>query len=351
MPLIHKLENLDIEANMGETLFGYDEGFGKVPKQQPSEDDAALVDLNERMAQIRDRVRGVALRHRTGFYLHGRAGTSKTHTVRSTLETLGVDHVYSAGHVTPLGLYELLNERPDGIFVLDDVGELFRDRVARQILLAALGKQGTSKVREVTYRRVNRPPLVIPFTGGVIAISNLELHTGPVADALKSRLDNLRFNPTDSEIAALLRGLAKVGWPVHGEERLVQPADCAEVTEFVIEQSRKIGCRLDMRTVLDKGLPDFLQYRNGQTETHWKDLILSTLHGTVEMAKYAPKHLSKKEKMEADKNVLREIFSRGGARKRMAEEFKKRTGWAESTFFRRLGKIRGEDDGEAAAVP
>src|SRR5689334_10322255 len=69
---------------------------------------AALQKLNRRLAVIRDRVRGVAFRHHPGFYLFGRPGTSKTFTVRTTLSGLGIPYHYHDGHLTPMGLFDLL---------------------------------------------------------------------------------------------------------------------------------------------------------------------------------------------------------------------------------------------------
>jgi hypothetical protein len=83
----------------------------------------ALQELQQRLTVVRDRVRGVARRHCTGFYLFGRPGTSKTHTVRTTLDELNIPYEYHSGHLTPLGLFDLLAEHHDSVIVLDDVSE------------------------------------------------------------------------------------------------------------------------------------------------------------------------------------------------------------------------------------
>ena len=68
----------------------------------------SLQELQRRLAVVRDRVRGVARRHYTGFYLFGRAGTAKTYTVRTTLDELNIPYEYHAGHLTPMGLFDSL---------------------------------------------------------------------------------------------------------------------------------------------------------------------------------------------------------------------------------------------------
>src|SRR5947209_7177931 len=110
-------------------------------------------DLHQLQAVVRDRVRGVAYGHSTGFYLAGRPGSGKTHVVRRTLEGTDKPYVYHDGHLTPLGLFELLCQQRDRVVVLDDVSSIFSQPVALQILLAALGRQpGAAGGRVVSYR-------------------------------------------------------------------------------------------------------------------------------------------------------------------------------------------------------
>src|SRR5438093_1345000 len=98
-----------------------------------------LAELDARNRIVRDFVRGVARHYATGCYLYGPPGTSKTHTVRDVLEAqVKTPYVYRRGHLTPLGLYQLLESHADQVIVLDDVGAIFSEVIALQILLAAL---------------------------------------------------------------------------------------------------------------------------------------------------------------------------------------------------------------------
>ncbi len=55
--------------------------------------------LMEKLKVVKDRVRGVVWGESNGMYLYGRPGTSKTHTVCSTLDTLAVNFTYNNGHL------------------------------------------------------------------------------------------------------------------------------------------------------------------------------------------------------------------------------------------------------------
>src|ERR1700676_3589410 len=98
-----------------------------------------LAELHRRQAIVRDYVRGVARQYSTGLYLFGRPGTAKTHTVKAVLEKeIRELYTYQRGHLTPMGLFELIAEHPDEVIVLDDLTAVLDSDVALQILLSAL---------------------------------------------------------------------------------------------------------------------------------------------------------------------------------------------------------------------
>src|SRR4051794_7817813 len=110
-------------------------------------------DLMRQIKVVKDRVRGVVHRHSNGVYLYGRPGTSKTHMVRSTLDLLAVNYTHHSGHLTPIGLFDLLDENRDRIIVLVDVSAIFNAPIALQLLLAALGNpHDGSKIRYIRYK-------------------------------------------------------------------------------------------------------------------------------------------------------------------------------------------------------
>ena len=99
-----------------------------------------LAELRRRQAIVRDYVRGVAREYATGLYLFGRPGTAKTHTVRAVLEhEIKEIYTYQRGHLTPMGLFELIAANRDDVIVLDDLGAVLKSDVALQILLVGLG--------------------------------------------------------------------------------------------------------------------------------------------------------------------------------------------------------------------
>jgi hypothetical protein len=300
-------------------------------------------DLASQFTIIRDRVRGVALGHHTGFYLFGRPGTSKTFTVKATLEEVGVKFVYVDGHITPMGLFELLAEHHDRIIVLDDVAQLFADKKALQILLAALGNQPDDRrTRIIKYRRQGTNQTIY-FTGGIIAISNLELHAQPLLDALRSRVHYLKYSPTDDQVAALMLEVASKGWPADSQN--LSSEECMETAAFLIAQCQRLNVRLDMRLLVDKAFPDFLQHREGDTEAHWKDLVLTTLEQQmVDLAHTRAETPSRQAQKEMEHELIRQLLAEFTDRTQQVESWAERTGKSERAFYRRLNELTDTRD-------
>jgi hypothetical protein len=294
-----------------------------------------LEELEQQLGVLRDRVRGVARRHHAGAYIYGPPGTAKSHTVQKTLDEEQIEYAYHAGHLTPLGLFELLADHSDKVIVLDDVSELLRANVALQILLAALGTQPTEVgVRVVRYRRQGRVEEV-QFRGGIILLSNLELAGGPVLDAIRSRVHCLEYAPSDEQMEALLLHIASQGW------RDVPPDECLDVAKFLIGESHKMGVRLDLRLLVDKALPDYLQYKQGHAETHWRDLVLAMLRARVApLENTTDAHRTRWAEKQQEHALLRDILQRHATRKCRVAAWHEKTGKGERAYYRRLGELQ-----------
>lgn len=261
----------------------------------PVSDTAFIKSFNGKLQLIRDRVASVAHGYQTGCYLVGRPGTSKTFTVKQELERLKEPNLYRNARMTPWGLFCLLAEYPEHIIVLDDISTLFKSDQAMQVFLSALdGKPGQPRL--VPYKSKDKNETV-PFTGAIIAISNLPLRCDPLARALGSRVVMLEHEPSDDEISAFMRQLASQGY-----EDLTAD-ECMEVAEFVIEETRSNDQRLDLRH-LSKAWQDFRQAKHGKSRTSWQDLVRTSLRKQINEAVIP---MSKAEDIEHQRKLVQEL--------------------------------------------
>ena len=298
---------------------------------------ALLAELSAQQAILRDLVRGVARRYDTGLYLHGRPGTAKTHTVRAVLEEeIREIYAYQRGHVTPVGLFELIAEHPDEVIVLDDLVTIFRNDIALQILLSALEHPSPgdrTRTRIVKYRRKGEE-VRTAFRGGIICISNRELHDDELLGAFKSRVHTLNYDPSDAQLGALMLDLA-------GRGRLpVPPEEAGMVARFVIEAMLRNESRFDLRLLINKAIPDYIQWKDGQTESHWRALVNAGIEQHVVAVPHSGKRLSRAGRKEEEHALIRQIERDHPSKAARVRAWSQLTGKSSRAYRRRQNEMR-----------
>jgi hypothetical protein len=299
---------------------------------------SSLETLHRQQSLIRDRIRAVVHGEANGIYLHGRPGSSKTYIVRSTLENLGQRYTYSNGHLTPIGLFGLIEENPQSVIVLDDVSSIFQQPEALQILLAALGTpHDGSRTRTVRYKTANDDRVAF-FDGSIIAISNLQLagHSNQVLEALQDRVHVMAFEPADEEIEAAIHEIAGTS------PRGVDSAHAVEVAVFLLEQCRALGVRPSVRLFVDKALSDFRLWRTGNSESHWHDLIRSGVRQKVLPQQQCLRDMTRRDQIAAERNTVLNICAAYAKRSDRLVAWSAQTGKSQSAFYRRFQELQRE---------
>jgi hypothetical protein len=149
---------------------------------------------------------------------------------------MGEAYQYRRGHLTPIGLFELLAEHPEALIVLDDLVNIFKSDVALQILLSALEHPTTpDRTRMVQYQRKGEKQSVA-FRGGIICITNRELHDRELLGAFKSRVQVMNYNPSDAQIGAHMLASAELGWPAESTSPTIPPDETKQVARHVIAE-------------------------------------------------------------------------------------------------------------------
>jgi len=309
--------------------------FSKQPEEVRTTDQEHLTDLQSQVTIIKDRIRGIVHRQANGLYLCGRAGTSKTHTVRTTLEELQVPYKYSSGHLTPIGLFNLLADHRDMIIVLDDVSSIFSQPIALQILLAALGNTHDGSTARVVSYQTAKGVQHVHFSGSIIAISNLTLtsKSNPVVQALRDRVHVINFDPTDEMMIALFRNIASQGVrSLSGDESL-------EVCDYLTSVMNAESVRPTMR-LFDKAIRDFELWKLKKCVSDWRDLVRSTMHEEAVVLEHPTTDLSRREQKDIECRIAAEIAKTFDSRADRAMVWKEQTGLSEAAFYRRLAEAK-----------
>src|SRR5271166_1309570 len=290
-----------------------------------------LAELHRRQAIVRDYVRGVARQYATGLYLFGRPGTAKTHTVRAVLgEEIQEPYTYQRGHLTPLGLFELIATNADEVIVLDDLGAVLKSDVALQILLSAL-EHPTSRDRGrvVKYRRQGREERAV-FRSGVVCVSNRELHDDELLGAFKSRVHTLNYDPTDAQLGALMLDIADRGWPAGSGNPEIDPETARMVAHYLIGEMLRVSCPFDLRLLVNKAFPDYQQWKDGEAESDWRDLITASIEEHLVAVRHSEESpVSREERKSAEHSILQEIMLVHPSRDERVRAWIERTGKSE----------------------
>ena len=93
------------------------------------------------------------------------------------------------------------------------------------------------------------------FRGGIICISNRQLHDDDLLGAFKSRVHTLNYDPSDAQLGALMLELAEFGWPCRNP--VIAPDAAREVTHFLIGEMLRLSCPFDLRLLFNKAFPDY----------------------------------------------------------------------------------------------
>lgn len=286
--------------------------------------------LEKKLALIRDRVRSVALRYNTGFFLFGAGGSGKSFAVRGELDGLGTRWILHNSAMTAAGLFDMLHDLPEHVHVLEDMEQLYADKKAVGFLRSATWGDANMQNRVIT-KTINKKRVTFEFTGGIIILSNLPLGEIASLRALATRLNPAEFNPTEGEKQALLWKIAE------GGKFGLPPETCEEVCEYIVFCAKKKGKPLDLR-LLDNSFGDRLMYDRGESRTHWKDLVISRIDAQIVEPKITPR--TRQARLVDERDIAKQIYDKfPDSREDRNREWIERTGKSERALYRRAAEL------------
>jgi hypothetical protein len=294
------------------------------------EERAHLQALQGKLDHVRDVVGGVVKRYHTGALLHGEGGTGKSYTVMEELRRLKANCVCHNSRMTARGLVDHLQRCPDDIHLIEDAETLMEDKKSFGVLRSALWSQSRKKPaeREITWSAF-RMPIRFVFTGGIIIISNVNLaEEVPEVRALKTRINVLGLDIDNQQIRALMKKICEAGEKV-GEDYMT-PDECWEVSTFIIDKLELLHRNLDLR-LLRNGFRDYLQYKKGDSKTHWQVLLEGRM---AERVVYQGRAKTKDDEHRTALEIHRMLIPAGEKYKL----FHGRTGLSEKAYYRALNR-------------
>ncbi len=224
------------------------------------------------------------------------------------------------------------------MIVLDDLVTIFKSDVALQVLLAALEHPTSSNRGRLVKYRKQRSERQVVFRGGIICVSNRQLHDDEMLEALKSRVHTLHYNPADRELGALILDIAQRGGNAGPEG--IAPEQATTVAHHVIKEMLRLGCQFDVRLFTDKALHFYQQWLDQETETHWHDLVTVAVQEYLVTECRSDEQPSRAARMDRLREIVRQILQQHPNRKEQLLAWRERTnGASERCFYRRRAEV------------
>lgn len=153
--------------------------YEEEPEVEPETPEEMRERIERVFADMEGLVEAVGNQVVKALLIDGAAGVGKSHTVETTLNSLGHEYYLIKGTGKAPYLYKTLFENQDSVLVLDDADDFLRDETCLNILKAALdttaGERVVSYGKMAAWMEKEDIPSSFVFTGSVIVISNLQL--------------------------------------------------------------------------------------------------------------------------------------------------------------------------------
>ena len=243
------------------------------------EEEAALKRLEARYDIIRDNTKLVAVGGSSGLLVWGPGGGGKSFNVIDTLKQMGKEFILLNTRLSAAKLCKHLYAKQDGLFLCEDLEDLFTEKVCLSLLRSAFWGQEDETgvmIRPITYGTGSEEwSFDFEFKGAIIATMNSQPDAIPELRALKTRIDCCHLQGERDELFALGHKIALKGYYD------VSVKDCVMMWDFWRKHWP------EWRTPDLRVLPRiWRKYRKMMSEqlklkTSWQDMLLSMINESV----------------------------------------------------------------------
>jgi hypothetical protein len=119
------------------------------------------------------------------------------------------------------------------------------------------------------------------------------------------------------------------------------PETARTIAHYLIGEMLRLGCRFDLRLLVNKAFPDYQQWKDGEAESDCRDLITASIEEHLVAVRHGTETQGSREDRKSEEHaIIREIVSSHTGREERVQAWVRRTGKSERASYRRLAELR-----------
>jgi len=147
--------------------------------------------------------------------------------------------------------------------------------------------------------------------------------------------------PTDARLGALMLDIADRGWPAGSGNPDIDSETARMVAHYLIGEMLRLSCRFDLRLLVNKAFPDHQQWKDGEAESDWRDLVTASIEQHLVAVRHSGESTRSREaRKDEEHSIVQEIIRDHPSRDERVRAWINRTGKSERAFYRRLAEMR-----------
>jgi hypothetical protein len=207
------------------------------------------------------------------------------------------------------------------------------------VLLSALWpRQDGERERWVTWTTNSGKVYETLFTGAVVVCCNKSIDAGKEElQALKTRVPVMHFSPTEQEVRAQMRRIARGGYRDGVID--LEPEEATMVCEYVISQALSLRRPLDLRLLINS-FKSYWLWDQGAASCHWHDLVRALVQERPPTVFSQPVAGGTREtRKQAEQEIVRDILGQTDDPQEQVSRWTERTGKSQASFYRRRAEL------------
>ena len=121
----------------------------------------------------------------------------------------------------------------------------------------------------------------------------------------------------------------------------MSPDSARAVAHYLIGELLRLDCPFDLRLLVNKSFSDYQQWKDGEAESDWRNLISSSIEEHLVAVRHSPDvPVSREARKDEEHTLVREIVLAHPSRDGRVRAWIERMGKSERAFYRRPAEIR-----------